>query len=117
NRYLNGIKILMNDENNVPLLTLIIAIPINQLHYKAVKVQRLLYENNFLRDNLNLWKSLTRREIEILKLVANGYSTDFISNKLFLSKATVATHRKNIKRKLGFKSNYDYTCFAQAFDL
>ncbi len=115
--YFNGVKILMKDDYDVPLLTMITAIPIDQRHYMIAKVQRLLDENNFLRRNFKMLKSLTKREIEVLKLVANGCSSEEISNKLFLSKDTVATHRKNIKRKLGFKTNYDFTCFAQAFDL
>lgn len=115
--YFNGVKILMNDDNDMPLLTMITAIPIDQQHYMGAKVQRLLEENNFLRRNFKMMKSLTKRELEVLKLVANGSSTEDISNKLFLSKETVATHRKNIKRKLQFKTNYDFTFFAQAFDL
>jgi DNA-binding CsgD family transcriptional regulator len=115
--YFNGVKILMKDDNGIPLLTMIAAIPIDHHHYMISKVQRLLDENNFLRQNFKLMKSLTKREVEVLKLVANGCSTEEISNKLFLSKDTVATHRKNIKRKLGFKTNFDFTCFAQAFDL
>ena len=115
--YFNGVKILMKDDNGLPLLTMIAAVPINQYHYMISKVQRLLDENNYLRQNFKMMKTLTKREVEVLKLVANGCSSEEISNHLFLSKETVATHRKNIKRKLGFKTNYDFTCFAQAFDL
>lgn len=115
--YFNGVKILMKDDNGIPLLTMIAAVPIDQYHYMISKVQRLLDENNFLRLNSIKMKTLTKREIEVLKLVANGCSSEEISNQLFLSKETVATHRKNIKRKMGFKTSYDFTCFAQAFDL
>ncbi len=115
--YFNGVKIIMKDDNDSPLLVMINAIPIDHLHYMTIKVQRLLDENNYLRKNSKLMNSLTKREIEVLTMVANGSSSDEISNKLFLSKETVATHRKNIKRKLGFKTNYDFISFAQAFDL
>lgn len=48
---------------------------------------------------------LTRREIEILKLVVKGRTTLEIAHQLKLSKFTVDTHRKNIHKKLNIKSN------------
>lgn len=44
--------------------------------------------------------SLTKREIEIVKLIRQGYSTKEISEQLHLSNLTVQTHRKNICKKL-----------------
>jgi DNA-binding CsgD family transcriptional regulator len=43
----------------------------------------------------------TEREFEIIRLIHNGLDTDQISEKLFLSKHTVQTHRKNILTKGG----------------
>jgi DNA-binding NarL/FixJ family response regulator len=43
---------------------------------------------------------LTRREREILQLIASGLSNPAIAEKLFLSTDTIKTHRKNIMRKL-----------------
>ena len=45
--------------------------------------------------------SLSKREIEIVKLIAEGNSTKDISQQLYLSPLTVNTHRKNIFSKLG----------------
>lgn len=47
----------------------------------------------------------TKREIEIIKLLADGYSTKTIAEKLFISQTTVETHRKNILRKSGCKNS------------
>ncbi|MFZ6012529.1 MAG: response regulator [Bacteroidota bacterium] len=47
---------------------------------------------------------LTKREIEILKLVAKAYSTAEIAEKLFISTYTVDTHRKNLLSKLNLKN-------------
>jgi DNA-binding NarL/FixJ family response regulator len=47
---------------------------------------------------------LTKREIEILKLVAQEYSNHEIAEKLFISTGTVDTHRKHILLKLGVKN-------------
>ncbi|WP_459210641.1 response regulator transcription factor [Aquimarina rhabdastrellae] len=44
---------------------------------------------------------LTRREIEVLKLIADGHSTRQISEKLFIAHATVETHRRNLIDKTG----------------
>lgn len=50
-------------------------------------------------------RALTKREREILKLVAFGKNSLQIANQLKISKFTVDTHRKNIHQKLGIKSN------------
>lgn len=47
---------------------------------------------------------LTRRELEILRLVAQAYSTAEIADKLFISTYTVDTHRKNLLSKLNMKN-------------
>jgi two-component system response regulator NreC len=44
--------------------------------------------------------SLTRREREILALVANGLTNQQIADQLFISPRTVDTHRTNIMQKL-----------------
>ena len=44
---------------------------------------------------------LTNREIEILKLIAQGFTTPQISNKLHIAESTVNTHRRNLIEKLG----------------
>lgn len=43
---------------------------------------------------------LTEREIEIIRLVAEGFSSTEIGEKLFISPRTVDTHRNNILQKL-----------------
>ena len=54
----------------------------------------------FNNPNRSKPNSLTNREEQVLKLVAQGYSNEEISKKLFLSKRTVATHVSNILGKL-----------------
>lgn len=56
--------------------------------------------------------SLTEREKEIIALVAREYSTPEIANILFLSPATVDTHRRNIIHKLGVKNVAGLTRYA-----
>lgn len=44
---------------------------------------------------------LSKRESEILQLIAKGYTSHQIADTLFIGKSTVDTHRKNMIRKLG----------------
>lgn len=49
-------------------------------------------------------RTLTDREIEILRLVCEELTTQEIADQLFISPKTVETHRKNILRKTGVRS-------------
>lgn len=48
--------------------------------------------------------TLTLREIEVLQLVADGHSNVQVSQRLFLSQATVKSHLAHIYTKLGVDS-------------
>jgi DNA-binding NarL/FixJ family response regulator len=48
--------------------------------------------------------NLTKREREVLQLLANGLRQDDIAKRLFISRKTVGTHVANILRKLGVRS-------------
>lgn len=56
--------------------------------------------------------TLSGRELEIIQLIAEGYTNDQISEKLFLSKHTIATHRKNIMAKLGVNNTAAIVMYA-----
>jgi len=74
---------------------------------------RIVYEGNtyfdsnlVIPENLPLKRTkgvLTKRQIEILKLVALGKTNQEIADELIIGKATVETHRKNMIRKLNLK--------------
>lgn len=53
------------------------------------------------------YKVLSNRELEILGLLAEGYTNREIAEKIFLSVKTVETHRSKIYAKLGFESRAD----------
>lgn len=52
-------------------------------------------------DQSSLIEPLTEREIDVLKLIAQGLSNPEIAEKLFLSVGTIKTHVKHIYGKLG----------------
>ncbi|MEU9039803.1 response regulator transcription factor [Streptomyces sp. NPDC048352] len=49
-------------------------------------------------------EALTKRELEVLQLVADGLSNQQISKRLFLSQATVKSHLVHVYAKLGVDS-------------
>jgi DNA-binding CsgD family transcriptional regulator len=55
---------------------------------------------------------LTRREIEVLKLIASGLTNRTIASKLFISEKTVARHISNIFTKLDLSSRSAVTAYA-----
>jgi len=48
-------------------------------------------------------ETLTERELEVLKLIAKGYSNEEIAKELFVSMATVKTHITHILMKLDLR--------------
>lgn len=46
----------------------------------------------------------TKREVEIIAFLAEGWNTNEIAKRLFIAPDTVRTHRNNIRKKLGVKN-------------
>ncbi len=69
----------------------------------AHKLHSLIESNNCTCSD-QVKEELTDREIDVLKLLVEGYSNKEISSALNISIHTVVSHRKNIVRKTGIKS-------------
>lgn len=68
-------------------------------------LQNLYNPNNDLTSNESeVTVSITKREQEILNLVALGKKSNEIADKLFISTRTVESHRYNLMQKLGIKN-------------
>lgn len=78
---------------------------------------RNLEDNLFLRKNFLKLQSLTKREKQILQLVARGFTSKQIGDQLCITLNTVSTHRKNITQKLDLKRLSDWIRFSNALDL
>jgi DNA-binding NarL/FixJ family response regulator len=70
----------------------------------------------FFDDFLKKFK-LTRREVDIIRLVCRELSSKQIAAELHLSEFTVSTHRKNIQRKLNIKNVAGLVAFAKEHQL
>jgi DNA-binding NarL/FixJ family response regulator len=55
---------------------------------------------------------LTPRELQVVKLIAEGHSSDQIADELVISRKTVDHHRANILGKLGMRNVADLTRYA-----
>jgi len=64
-----------------------------------------------------LAESLSTRELEVLRLLTQGYGMDEIGERLGLSPKTAANHQSSIKQKLGASSALQLILIAQQYGL
>lgn len=60
---------------------------------------------------------LTRREIEIVKLISDGLTSQQMADRLFISHRTVETHRANLMKKMSVKNAVELVKKAQQLNL
>ena len=85
----------------------------NGERYLSNAVLQELYRQPTSADEAaDLLTSLTSREIDVLKLIAQEYSSNQVADKLFISLNTVETHRKNLFKKLNVKNSLGLIKFA-----
>jgi two-component system response regulator NreC len=77
----------------------------NQRYYSGYTSDKLDEMDTFEGDSL--YASLSKREKEVLPLVALGYNNRDIAEKLFISVKTVEVHKANIRKKLEVDSYAD----------
>lgn len=81
------------------------------LHPKvAARVLHNIRKENQLEDDI--YTELTERELEVLKLIANGYSNSQIAGELVISENTVKGHVSNILNKLHLTDRTQAAVFA-----
>ncbi len=93
---------------------------IPELHYlppkesqnQSIKILERFFIKEKYKNNIADNSILSSREIEILTLIAQGYSNKEIANNLHISINTVITHRKNITDKLDIKTIAGLTVYA-----
>jgi two-component system response regulator NreC len=60
---------------------------------------------------------LSAREVEVLRLIAQGHTNNEIAGQLYLSVRTIESHRAHIQRKTGRMTRADLVAYAQENDL
>jgi DNA-binding NarL/FixJ family response regulator len=79
------------------------------------RVRRLIRHTTSLAPSLAT--RLTPRELEVLRLLANGMGQDEIARQLFISRKTVATHIEHVLQKLGVRTRAQAVALAYREDL
>jgi len=64
------------------------------------------------KSTSHTWSSLTQREREVMKLIAEGYRNKGVAEYLSISPKTVEKHRSNLMKKLNLHSASAITAFA-----
>ncbi|EKB56139.1 response regulator transcription factor [Facklamia hominis] len=78
--------------------------------------QKILHQEDQQKQGA-LHDELTKREIEVLQLIAKGYTNQAIADTLFISLKTVKTHVSNILAKLQVDDRTQATIYAFQHDL
>jgi NarL family two-component system response regulator LiaR len=76
------------------------------------EVSKKIQENEDNGYRMNLHEDLTRRELEVLRLIADGLSNQEIAEELYITLKTVKTHVSNILSKLEVSDRTQATIYA-----
>lgn len=94
-----------------------LSLPADGLVQAANRCHYLADQSTYCMKHFHLFNALSKREKEVISLIADGKSSYYISDLLFISIHTVNNHRKNILRKLRITSLAELIRFAVSFGL
>jgi DNA-binding NarL/FixJ family response regulator len=95
------VNVLLNTEGREEILGAISSTLKNRKYYSN-ELLGLLFDQGEKQTTDNF--QLTNTEVEIVRLISEGFTTKEIASRKFISFHTVISHRKNIFRKLGVTS-------------
>ena len=87
------------------------------LQGEKVFISNAIVKPEIFKDEFEKKHRLTKRELEILKLIKNDFTTEQIAKQLGLSFYTVETHRKNINQKLKFTTRKEFYDFLEMIQM
>lgn len=99
------------------LLSAIRIVMRGDMYVDPAMLRSLLLEERDTRSDRQPVEPLTPREIEVLKLIVQGYTNRQIAEKLCISVRTVEGHRANICGKLGLRSRVELVRYAREHGL
>jgi two-component system response regulator NreC len=112
---LSGLEVIRQVNKRVPRTHIVaLSMHANESYVLAALSQYALdaYIQKAKGAPLDSYETLTTRERDVLHLVAQGETTPAIAARLRLSPRTVETHRTNLMRKLGLRSQTDLIRYA-----
>ena len=99
---------LLKNSSLKEVLTAIKKVANNETYYDAnINVNAINFDTSSVKKGI-----LTKRQIEILELIAQGKTSREISDRLFIGVQTVDTHRKNMIRILGLQGKGELMRYA-----
>ena len=111
----NGVNgFLEKNSHNLELLNSIESVMADKI-YVDIKIRERLFSEYFdmpSKNTVALHQELTMREIDVLKLICEGYNSKEIAEELFISINTVETHRKKIIQKFNVKNSIGIVRYA-----
>jgi DNA-binding NarL/FixJ family response regulator len=111
---LNGNGYLVKNSSSLQLKEAVRTVLEGNTYYsQPEKAQKQLNGTSYFIDDFLKKFQLTKREVDIIRLVCSELSSKQIAAELFLSEFTVNTHRKNIFRKLNIKNVAGLVNFAK----
>jgi DNA-binding NarL/FixJ family response regulator len=81
--------------------------PLVRQAYRSALEEKIANMGVYAPDSTNLLSRLTPREMDICRLIQQGWQGRAIAQELGISFETLQTHRKNIRRKLCLKGGPD----------
>ncbi len=110
-------KIIESHKDGSPKYILALGCNINKILENNISTDKLICDIESLSDvDIERFKKISKRELEILRLISEENTTNEIAKKLFISKATVDSHRKNLLKKLNVKSAIGLAKYILLFD-
>ncbi|MBK8352220.1 MAG: response regulator transcription factor [Saprospirales bacterium] len=94
----------LKNAGNAELLEAIEKVASGKMHFSDDVTEEMVKSSKEKDKKPSEKISLSEREIEILKLIAQEHNNAQIGDILFISERTVETHRKNMMRKMNFKT-------------
>ena len=77
----------------------------SRISLNLLKKANSLPAKNNVTSREKKWGDVSKRELEVLMLIAEGYTNEEIADKLFTSRRTIESHRKNLIDKLKVKNS------------
>ena len=117
NWYFASAKLMFNPGQKLADKMLVIVNEVNSAGYMARKINSMLDETEAIKKQFKKFCLLTKKEKEVISLIASGHTGTEAADILGVSKFTIHTHRRNIASKLEFKSFSALYRFAETFGL